>query len=91
MLGDLLGGPSPQQPAPVAAPVGPSYRPWQITTPEFGGAWGTLSAEKQTQITAASLATTDAYKMAVQTKLGLHVVDTINNEVICAGFDSGNN
>jgi len=36
------------------------------------------------------MTTTDAYKQIVGPRLGFHVVETINNEVISAGFDPGN-
>jgi len=50
-----------------------------------------LALEKQLQVAAPAISTTDAYKQAVHMKLGVHVVDTINNEVICAGWDASNN
>lgn len=48
-----------------------------MTTPDFGAAWGTLAVEKQVMVSAPTITTTDAYKHAIGTKLGVHVVDTI--------------
>jgi len=52
----------PAQPAPVAQSMAPVYRPSPITTPEFGGAWGSLPLEKSVQVATAGIKTTDAYK-----------------------------
>lgn len=58
-----------------------------ITTPEFGGAWGSLACEKSVATNVPGCTTPDAYKQLVQTKLGFHVVEVINNEVISAALD----
>ena len=96
LLGDVFGSSAPIQPAaPInsgfnlmaaAAPAKP-YNPQPISTPEFGGAWGTLPLEKSAIVNVAGCTTTEGYKQLVQTRLGFHVVEVINNEVISAALD----
>ena len=38
----------------------------------------------------AGISSTDVYKQAVHARLGFQVVETINNEVICAAIDPNN-
>lgn len=90
LLGDIFGGPSQPSPAPVAAPQGPTYRPHPITTPEFGASWGTLPMEKSVTVAMTGITSTDAYKQTAASRLSFHVVEVINNEVICAGMDPSN-
>lgn len=68
------------------APAKP-YTAQPITTPEFGGSWGTLALEKSAVVNVAGCTTPEAYKQLVMTRLGFHVVEIINNEVICAALD----
>lgn len=99
LLGDVFGSSAPaQQPAPgmnpaflaggtsLAAPARP-YNPQMITTADFGGAWGTLAFEKSTAAHVPGCTSAEAYKQLVQARLGFHVVEIINNEVISAALD----
>ena len=58
-----------------------------ISTPEFGGYWGQLPFEKSVIVTAQHINNTDVFKQTLQAKLGFHVVEVINNEVISAATD----
>ena len=69
-----------------AAPAKP-YNPQMITTADFGGAWGTLPFEKSTAAFVAGCTSAEAYKQLLQARLGFHVVEVINNEVISAALD----
>lgn len=62
-----------------------------ITTPEFGGTWGQTPHEKSLVLNVPSINNTDAYKVALQSKIGFHVVEVINNEVISAATDPTQN
>ena len=81
VLGDLLGSSS--QPAPQVQ--GPPYRPLQIDTPSFGNLWGTTPYEKQIPINCPGINTTQDYSQMIQSKLGIFVIQVINNEVISSG------
>ena len=101
LLGDVFGSAAPAQPAAPVNPVGNAFglataapaapaKPYNakpITTPEFGQTWGTLSLEKNAAVMVAGCTTTEAYKQLIQARLGFHVVEVINNEVICSALD----
>jgi len=89
LLGDIFGATQPSQPA-TAFIQGPTYRPCSITTPQFGAIWGTLPIEKSVTVVS-GITTTEAYKQVVHARLGFQVVETINNEVICAALDASGN
>lgn len=47
--------------------------------------WGQIPHEKQIQATIPSIRSPQDYQQVIQSKLGLHLVQIINNEVIAAG------
>lgn len=82
-----MSSPAPAQPAaPVQAQ--PPYQAYTITTPQFGGEWGTLPLQNSCSVTIPSITTPESYKQLIQSRLGFHVVEIIKNEVISAASDA---
>jgi hypothetical protein len=67
------------------------YRPHVIQTPVFGQTWQMATTfKKQAQHMAPLLSTPQAYQGFVAQKIGIHVIQIINTEVIAAGLDNSN-
>lgn len=62
-----------------------AFSPMTITTPQFGEMWMQHPLEAKTVITAPSIQSPQIYASTMNSKIGLHPVEIINNEVICAG------
>jgi hypothetical protein len=68
----------------TAMPAAKPYNPLPINTAQFGGIWGQNPFQCQVNMTVPSIASTDHYNEQVKSRFGFHVVEVINNEVICA-------
>ncbi|KDO29264.1 hypothetical protein SPRG_19925 [Saprolegnia parasitica CBS 223.65] len=81
-----MGGLGSSLPAPVFQYNGRPLEPWQITTPEFGGRWGSCPAEIKTKVSPSSIVTLDDFCARLR-QFDINAVESIaqTNEVIAAG------
>ena len=98
-----FGSPAPAPaPAPAAAAPAPgpaagfafegcALAPHNINTQQFGGLWGSLSAEKKFSVPAPSVRSLDELRTKVEQGLNMRMVECIRktNEGIAAGSLSG--
>ena len=57
----------------------------QINTQQFGGMWGQIPLQAQVLQALPGVTSPADYSALVKSKLGIYVVEIINNEVISAG------
>lgn len=55
---------------------GKALEPWQITTQDFGGRWGTCPCEKKTKVAPSSIRTLDDF-MSRMHQFSVHTVEAI--------------
>jgi len=73
----------PQQQTPQFAYQGQPLTPWTITTPEFGQHWTALASAPSPSVSLTGAATIQDFVTRVE-KAGVHVVQIIGVEAICA-------
>ena len=84
--GAPASSPSPAAAAPAPAPAAKPFRPAVIKTEQYGAAWKSLGQEVKSSVRSSSCTSSADFMACMQSQMGLHPVQTIGVENICAGL-----